>query len=173
MNAPDTIVVPDFSTTTLEAAQANTLAAVQAQVEHLNDALKSNYLTTFNNWAQSVLAGRSDNSNPPKPPMAFTVGYFNDPTTGGGSATPGPYQNKVVEWAYPAQSSSPVCAMPAVPSLPAAPPPLPERDNIKNVPLGDTLPVGFKMTDPATGHVYQKQASPTPFGLAYFYTRVA
>jgi hypothetical protein len=41
------------------------------------------------------------------------------------------------------------------------------------VPLGDTLPVGIKMTDPATGAVYQKQASPTPFGTAYFYVRVA
>jgi hypothetical protein len=150
--------------TTLEAAQANTLAAVQIQVGHLNDALRANYLTTFSNWSQSVLAGRSDNGNPPQPPMAFLVGYFDDPTTGGGKMTPGPYANKVVQWAYPAQGSNPVCPMPAVPSVPAPPPPLPERDDIKNVPLGDTLPVGFKMTDPATGHVFQKQASPTPFG---------
>jgi hypothetical protein len=33
--------------------------------------------------------------------------------------------------------------------------------------------VGFKMTDPANGRIYQKQASPTPFGIAYFYARVA
>jgi hypothetical protein len=170
MSAPDTTVL-SFSMTTLEAAQANTLAAVQVQVEHLNDALKANYLTTFNNWAQSVLAGRSDNGNPPHPPLAFAVGYFNDPTTGPGSL--GPYGNKTVQWAYPATGDVPVCPMPAVPSIPAPPPPLPERDDIKNVPLGDTLPVGFKMADPATGHVYQKQASPTPFGIAYFYARVA
>jgi len=168
MNASDTTIA-GFSMTTLEAAQANTLAAVQIQVEHLNDALKSNYATTFGNWAQSVLAGRSDNSNPPKPPTAFVVGYFNDPTTGNG----GPYGDKIVQWAYPAQGKAPVCAMPAIPSVPAPPPPLPERDDIKNVPAGDTLPVGFKMTDPATGHVYQKQASPTPFGIAYFYARIA
>jgi hypothetical protein len=172
MSAPDT-TVSNLSLTTLEAAQANTLAAVQAQVSNLNNALKVNYLTTFNNWSQSVLAGRSDNTNPPQPPMAYVVGYFNDPTTGGGQLTPGPYANTVVQWAYPAQGNTAVCTTPAIPSVPAPPPALPDRDDIKNVPLGDTLPVGFKMTDPATGHIYQKQASPTPFGIAYFYARVA
>jgi hypothetical protein len=163
---------PDFSSTTLEAAQANALAAVSQQVARLNDSLKAGYLNSFNNWAQSILAGRP-NGDPPKPPMAFVVGYFNDPTTGGGAATPGPYANKVVQWAYPAVGRDPVCPMPPVPSIPAPPPPMPERDDIKNVPLGDTLPVGFKMTDPNTGFVYQKQGSPTPFGIAYFYVRVA
>lgn len=161
----------DFSATSLQAAQANALAAVQQQVANLNEVLKSNYLTAFNNWSQSVLAGRSDDSNPPHPPNAYVVGYFNDPTTGPGSL--GPYGNQVVQWAYPAAGTTPVCAMPAVPSIPPPPAPLPERDDIKNVPLGDTLPVGFKTTDPATGAVYQKQASPTPFGIAYFYVRVA
>ena len=161
---------PDFSLTTLEAAQANTLAAVQLQVANLNDGLKSNYLTAFGNWSQSVLAGRSDNSNPPQAPKAFVVGYFNDPTTGPGSI--GPYGNRVVQWAYPATGTDPVCAMPAIPSIPKPPAPLPERDDIRNVPLGDTLPVGFKMTV-ADGGVWQKQASPTPFGIAYFYARVA
>ena len=163
--------IPDYSVTSLQAAQANALAATQQQVSNLNDALKSNYLTTFNNWAQSVLAGRSDNSNPPQPPKAFVVGYFTDPTSGPGAS--GAYGTMPIQWPYPAAGSDPVCPMPAIPSVPAPPPPLPERDDIKNVPLGDTLPVGFKMTDPATGHVYQKQASPTPFGIAYFYARVA
>jgi hypothetical protein len=171
MSAPDNTI--SDSLTTLEAAQANTLAAVQVQVAHLNDVLKTNYLTQFNDWANQVLASRSDNTNPPQPPKVYVVGYFNDPTTGGGGSTPGPYANKVVQWAYPMQGTDPVCPMPAVPSIPAPQPPLPERDDIKNVPHGDTLPVGFKMTDPGTGHVYQKQASPTPFGIAYFYARVA
>jgi hypothetical protein len=171
MSAPEMSAIPDFSWTTIEAAQANTLAAIQLQVTNLNQALKTNYTTTFNNWATSVLAGRSDNSNPPQPPMAFVVGYFNDPTTGPGSV--GPYTQAPVQWAYPAVGAKPVCDMPPVPSVPKAPDPLPERDDIKNVPVGDNLPVGFKMTDPATGHVYQKQSSPTPFGIAYFYVRVA
>src|SRR5262249_44465409 len=100
MNASNT-TLSDSSMTTLEAAQANTLAAVQIQVEHLNDALKSNYVTTFSNWTQSVVAGRNDNSNPPRPPMAYIVGYFNDPTTGNG----GPYGNMIVQWPYPAQGN--------------------------------------------------------------------
>jgi len=161
---------PDFSVTTLEAAQANTLAAVQLQVADLNDGLKSNYLTTFTNWSQSVLAGRCDNSNPPQPPKALVVGCFNDPTTGPGS--PGVYAGKAVQWAYPATGTDPG-PMPVIPSIPAPPPPLPERDDIKIVPLGDTLPVGFTMTEPANGRIYAKQASPTPFGIAYFYARVA
>ena len=163
----------DFSMTTLEAAQANTLAAVQIQVANLNASRKADYLTKFDNWAQSVLAGRSDNSNQPQPPKEFVVGYFNDPTTGGGDSTPGQYANQVVKWAYPALGTEPVCAMPPIPSIPAPQAALPERDDIKNVPLGDVFPVGFKVTDPSTGHVYQKQSSPTPFGIAYFYARVA
>jgi len=86
------------------------------------------------------------------------VGYFNDPTTGPGSA--GVYAGKVVQWAYPATGTDPVCPMPVIPSIPAPPPPLPERDDIKIVPLGDTLPVGFKMTDPANGRIYQKPCQP-------------
>jgi len=175
MSAPETIIsgAPDFSMTTVEAAQANTLAAVTAQVAKMNDALKADYLTKFNNWSISVLAGRSDNSNPPKPPMAFAVGYFDDPTTGKGTLTPGPYAYRVIQWAYPAVGNQPVCDMPPIPSIPQRQAALPERDDVRNVPAGDTMPVGFKITDPATGHVYQKQSSPTPFGIAYFYTRVA
>ena len=164
---------PDFSMTTLEAAQSNTLAAVQNQVKALNDSLQADYLTKFNNWATSVLAGRWDNSDPPQPPKAFVVGYFSDPTTGGGSSTPGPYANQVVKWAYPAVGTEPVCSRPPLPSVPPPQAALPEREDIKNVPLGDVFPVGFKVTDPSTGHVYQKQSSPTPFGTAYFYARVA
>ena len=160
----------DESVVSLETAQANTLAAVQTQVANLNDNLKSNYLTAFNNWSISVLAGRSDNTNPPQPPKAYVVGYFTDPTTGPGSN--GAYTKDPVQWAYPAVGSDPVCPMPPVPSVPKPPAPLPEREDIRNVPLGDTLPVGFKMTAP-DGSVWQKQASPTPFGIAYFYVRVS
>ena len=161
----------DSSLTTLEAAQANTLAAVQLQVANLNTDLRSNYLAVFGSWAQSVLAGRSDNSTPPQPPKAFVVGYFTDPTTGGGTLTPGPYANTPVQWPYPAVGTQPVCDLPPIPSAPKPPVPVPERDDIRNVPVGDTLPVGFKTTAP-DGGVWQKQASPTPFGVAYYYVRV-
>ena len=71
---------PDFSQTTLEAAMANTLAAVTLQVQQFNEQLKAGYQTTFNNWSISVQAGRLDNVNPPKPPNAYVVGFFTDST---------------------------------------------------------------------------------------------
>ena len=156
------MIVPDFSMTTLEAAMANTLAAVKSQVDALNEQLKSSYLNTFNNWALSVTAGRSDNTNPPQPPNAYVVGSFTDST------------NSQAQWAYPATGTTPVCAMPAIPpaSKPYTPPVLPEPDNIRNVPLGDNMPVGFVLLAPDGGK-WQKQSSQTPFGTAYFYARVA
>ena len=171
MSTPE-MTITNLSMTMLEVAQANTLAAVKDQVGRLNDVLKSNYLTAFGNWSQSVMAGRSDNSNPPKPPMGYVLGFFDDPTTGPGNPQ-SPYGDKVVQWAYPAAGTDPVCPLPPIPSIPPPPAALPERDDIRNVQLGDTLPVGFKVTDTTNGHVYQKQASPTPFGIAYFYARVA
>src|SRR5947208_9634234 len=102
--------IPDFAATTLQAAQANTLAAIKGQVANLNDQLKSSYLTGFNNWALNVTAGRAPNTDPPKPPNAYVVGYFNDPTSGPGSL--GPYGDKIVQWAYPAVGKEPACEMP-------------------------------------------------------------
>ena len=159
-------------TNLLGAAQANTLAAAQRQVKDWNENLKSNYLTAFDNWSQSVLAGRADNSNPPKPPNGYVVSYFTDPTTGPGSL--GPYGETPIQWAYPAEGIQPVCAMPPVPptAKPYVPPVLPEPDNIRNVPVGDTMPVGYRITT-ADGSVWQKQASPTPFGVEYFYSRLS
>jgi hypothetical protein len=156
------MITADFSMTTLEAAMANTTAAVKSQIEAFNTQLKSSYLTTFNNWSLSVTAGRADNTNPPQPPNAYVVAYFTDPT------------NSAAQWAYPAVGTTPVCAMPPIPPAikPYMPPVLPEPETIRNVPLGDTMPVGFVVTD-ETGARWQKQSSHTPFGIAYFYARVA
>jgi hypothetical protein len=152
----------DFAATTLQAAMANSRAGVQSQVSALNVALQTDYLTVFNNWAISVLAGRSDNSNPPKPPDAYVVGFVTDST------------NPLAQWAYPVTGNDPVCAMPPVPpaSKPYVPPVIPEPDNVRNVPAGDTMPVGYRLTA-ADGSVWQKQASPTPFGIEYYYARIA
>ena len=158
----------------LDAAQQNVLASVQAQVANLNAALVANYTAQFGSWAQSVQSGHIDNSNPPKPPNGYVVGYFNDPTTGGGAATPGVYAGTVVQWAYPATGPLPVCAMPPIPpnAGPTNQTPLTTLDSVlKNVPVGDTLPVGFKTTAP-DGSVWQKQVSPTPWGVAYFYAKI-
>lgn len=153
---------PDFSQTTLEAAMANTLAAVKIQVDQFNEQAKGNYLTAFDNWSISVVAGRIDNTNPPQPPNGFVVGLFTDPT------------NNRALWAYPAAGTAPVMPMPPIPpaSKPYTPPVLPEPDFIRNVPVGDTMPVGFILTA-ANGARWQKQSSHTPFGTAYFYAKVA
>jgi hypothetical protein len=156
----------------MDAAQANTLAAVQRQVQDWNNVLKTNYLTAFDNWSQTVLAGRADNSNPPQPPKAYVVGHFTDPTSGPGSL--GPYGDTPIVWPYPAVGKDPVCAMPAVPASikPYTPPVIPEPDNVRNVPVGDTMPVGYRIKT-SDGSVWQKQASPTPFGVEYYYTRLS
>jgi hypothetical protein len=152
---------PDFSQTTLEAAMANSSAAVTIQVDQFNQQLKAGYLTTFNNWSISVTAGRIDNSNPPKPPNAYVVGYFTDST------------NNQARWAYPMVGCTPVCEMPAIPPCaPPPPPPLPEPEHVRNVPVGDNLPVGFVVTAP-DGSRWQKQASLTLFGVAHFYARIS
>jgi hypothetical protein len=153
---------PDFSQTTLEAAMANTLAAVNLQVEQFNQQIKAGYLTTFNNWSISVMAGRLDNTNPPKPPNAYVVGFFTDST------------NSKAQWAYPMTGTAPVCEMPPVPPVvkPYVPPVLPEPETVRNVPVGDTLPVGFIVTGP-DGTRWQKHSSHTPFGVAYYYARLS
>jgi hypothetical protein len=153
---------PDYSATTLQAAMANATAAVTAQVDQLNQQITTLYLNAFNGWSSNVVAGRIDNSNPPQPPNAYVVGYFTDST------------NPNAQWAYPAIGDKPVCTMPPVPpaAKPYVPVVLPEPDNIRNVPPGDTMPVGYTFIAPDGGK-WQKQCNPTPFGMAYYYARVA
>jgi hypothetical protein len=142
--------------TTLAAAQANTLASSTATAQHLNDELKNRYLSAFNDWTISVLAGRIDNSNPPQPPAGYDV-------------VTGPEG-----FAWPALGTTPVAVMPPVPPDHSKPQvqTFPEPDNIRNVPPGDTMPVGYTLNAP-DGSRWQKQASPTPFGVAYYYAKVA
>jgi hypothetical protein len=158
----------DFSTTTLQAAMANVTAGVQQQVVSLNAAMQADYLVTFNNWAERVIVGQAPEVNPPQPPNAYIVGYFTDST------------NPNAQWAYPVTGTQPVCVMPPLPVVPAATPAAsapastaPAQIGSKqNVPVGDTMPVGAIVTAP-DGTVWQKMASLTPFGTAYYYERVA
>ena len=53
---------PDFSQTTLEAAMANTLAAVKIQVDQFNEQVKANYLTSFDNEEHSIGGARTQRS---------------------------------------------------------------------------------------------------------------
>jgi hypothetical protein len=130
--------------------------ARRAQVGLLNENLRIQYQTAFGGWSTSVLAGRIPNTNPPQPPRKYVIAIGED------------------GWAYPNQGSEPVCDLPPIPTVPPpyTPPVLPEPANVRNVPAGDSMPVGYVLTA-ADGSRWQKQTSPTPFGVAYFYARVA
>jgi hypothetical protein len=152
----------DVSATTLAAAQANVQASSLAQAALLNENLKTIYLSAFHDWTISVVAGRIDNANPPKPPAGWVVVPVEDPTWPG------------VFWDFPQKSGPPVCEMPPVPDDCSKPKPKPiaPPGNLMNVPPGDNMPVGYIATAP-DGAQWQKQASATPFGIAYYYVRIA
>ena len=155
----------DFSAVTLDAAMANVETGAHQQVAALNAALQADYLVDFNNWAQRVIAGQSPEVNPPQPPDSYLVGHFTDST------------NPNAIWAYPVIGTLPVCVMPPLPVMPAVAAPASgaaasQIGSKQNVPAGDTMPVGYKATAP-DGSVWQKMASLTPFGTAYYYERVA
>lgn len=153
--------VPDFSQTTLEAAMANTEAAVKIQVDLFNAQLIADYKTKFGNWSVNLVAGR-DAGPMPEVPYGFMVGHFTDET------------NSNAKWAFPQKGADRVMAplIPPPTPKPYVPPVLPEPENIRNVPLGDTMPVGFTFTLP-DGSKWQKQSSHTPFGIAYFYLKIS
>ena len=96
-----------------------------------------------------------DNTNPPKPFPGYDVVTSEE------------------GFAYPALGNKPVCEMPEIPADYSKPfvQALPEPDHIRNVPKGDTTPVGFIITS-EDGAQWQKKRSVTPFGVAYFYERV-
>jgi hypothetical protein len=141
----------------LENAIANTLASSTASAEYLNNELKLRYNQGFDSWKIMVLAGKIDNLNPPKPMNGYIVV----------KAESG--------FSYPEVGMAPVCEprtdIPADYSKPQVLD-LPEPDHVRNVPKGDTMPVGLVATD-SEGRRWQKQSSVTPFGKVFFYARVA
>jgi hypothetical protein len=151
------MALPDYAATSLAAAQANALAAIQLQVANLNNNLKSNYLTAFNNWLINWNAGRvSDKTTAPLPPNGYIIGFFNDPTTGPGSL--GPYGDEVIQWPYPQVGTAAVTDQPPIPAIPPAQGSLGPNHIHVGVSLGsgwwstgadDTFPPG-KTTPPVT-----------------------
>jgi hypothetical protein len=152
-----TILFNSTWATTLEAAIANTLASSTAMVVHLNSQLKNRYDSNFESWKTMVLAGKIDNTNPPQPPTGYELVTGKD------------------GFAYPEMGTNPVCELrrdiPPDYSKPFVLV-LPEPEHVRNVPKDDVMPVGYVATDPE-GRRWQKQSSITPFGVAYFYQRVA
>lgn len=142
--------------TTLAAAIANTLASSTAMAAHLNDELKRSYDQRFESWKVMVLAGKIDNTNPPRVPFGYKLETNSD------------------GFSFPALGSNLVCEprtdIPADYSKPQVQS-LPEPEYVRNVAKGDTLPVGYVMTD-EKGNRWQKQQSVTPFGLAQYWARL-
>jgi len=148
---------PDTGTTPnpmLQQAQANYVAEAASVAATLNQNLADNYHVGFQNWAGQVLAGKIPNTDPPQPPPAYLAVKASN------------------GWSYVIRGGEPVCAVPAIPQLPPPAPPIPEPDNVRNVPAGDTMPVGYVVIAP-DGSRWQKNGSPTPFGRAYFYLKLA
>jgi hypothetical protein len=134
-------------------ALANYVAEAATVTAMLNQSLIDNYTVGFQNWAGQVLNGAIPNTNPPQPPGAWLAVKASN------------------GWSYVIRGNGPVCAVPPIPSVPPPSPPLPEPDNVRNVPLGDTMPVGYIVIAPDGGR-WQKKSSPTPFGMAYFYAKL-
>lgn len=138
-----------------QAAMDATQALVAREVTLLNDNLRTQYQQGFNNWSQAVILGKIPNSNPPQPPTGYVALMGDD------------------GWAFFGKATTPVCGVPPIPAEPPAwmPPAIPEPANVRNVPAGDTMPVGYVLTAP-DGCRWQKQGSPTPFGVEYYYARM-
>ncbi len=163
LSVPGGYLLPDLSLsayeTTLTAAIAHTLASSTAQVAHLNRELRKLYLMRFADWAANVDAGRIPNTGWPLPPMRYEL--FEDS----------------LGFSWPAEGESePVSEVPPIPADRTKPqvPEIVEGNevgSVRNVSKGDTLPAGAMVTAP-DGGVWQKMASPTPFGVAYYWQRV-
>jgi hypothetical protein len=119
----------------------------------LNANLKAVYLTGFQNWANEVAAGKVPNTDPPKPPVAYISAMASD------------------GWTYVIKGTDPVCPVPPIPPVSTVPSTWFKLDYVQNVPVGDTMPLGFVLTAP-DGTKWQKQSSVTPFGVSFFYLRI-
>lgn len=158
----------------LAAAQQNALSSVNHEIADLNAQAQDNFKTAWNNWLLNWNAGRvADKSTAPKPPAGYVLAFFNDPTTGPGAPAPGPYGDMVIQWPYPALGTNPVVPQPPIPDVPA--PQVSQNatgnGSVQNVAAGDTLPVG-SIVKSADGSSWEKMATPTPWGVAFYYQKV-
>jgi hypothetical protein len=80
----------------------------------------------------------------------------------------------IIQWPYPSQTGPPVVPAPPIPTFKVSPSSWFQAVNgtVINCAAGDTAPAGFVVTDP-TGAKWVKTFSPTPFGTACYYSKVA
>ncbi|HXB69024.1 MAG TPA: hypothetical protein VNY05_12315 [Candidatus Acidoferrales bacterium] len=139
---------------------ATQLRSVTLQVAALNAMLTSLYLAAFDSWLGSWTGGRiTDKTTAPVPPAGYLVSRSTDEA---GDMLTGAAVGTVA-----------VCAQPAIPEQPAPQvhPVWTGNATLMNVPAGDTMPIGSIIPSPDGGK-WQKMASPTPFGMAYYYAKV-
>lgn len=141
--------------TSIEAARANTLNSSVYMVNLKNQELIDAYNSNFDAWKEMVVAGQRDTSNPPQPPSGWRLSAPNEHG-----------------FIFYERGTEPVC--PARTDIPVVNPVAPswfENPDIRNVPPGDTTPVGAIVTAP-DGSRWQKMSNNTPFGVATWYQRV-
>ncbi len=89
------------------AAMSNSLVAVQKQINDWNSSLIADYTVKHDNWVQTEL-NRPGTLPEPQPPMAWVMGWAQDPTSGPGSL--GIWGDTIIWWPTPIQGTHPVCA---------------------------------------------------------------
>jgi hypothetical protein len=135
----------------IAAALANYKQWADAVAGSLNASLKAIYLSAFQDYANNTAAGKV--ATAPTPPMAYISAKASD------------------GWTYVIKGTDPVCPVQQLPPATPVVTSFQHIDYVQNVPVGDTMPLGYIATAP-DGTRWQKQSSPTPFGTAYFYARL-
>lgn len=159
---------------TLAQAQSNTYFAISHLVDQMNASKTQDFLNAWARWKSDFISGTAGLETMPKVPKSYVIGYFTDPTTGGGESTPGQYANQRVQWPYPSQTGEPLLPQPPVPAKPAVVAATwfnALGGSVVTAVAGDNTPVGVTITD-SNGQKWIKKSSPTPFGTAYFYEKV-
>ena len=112
---------------TLANARNNSAIAARNNASLLNASVLLIYMGRFNSWAQQVVAGKIDNTEPPKPPPAWVTGV--DATSG---------------YSFVEVGTAPICPMPPIPAshvqLQPTPPP-------HNMDIGTNIEVSGQPSD--------------------------
>jgi hypothetical protein len=140
---------------TLANARNNSVISARNNASTLNASVLTIYMGKFNDWAQQVVAGKIDNTNPPQPPPAWATAI--DPATG---------------YSYVEIGTAPICAMPPIPGSHVQTQPVPPPHNLDigpNIavsgepsayfsvgpmdswPIGKTTPPNARSSDGVTG----------------------
>ena len=129
---------------TLQNALNNSALAARNQASLYNATVLAVYMNKFNGWAQSVVAGKIDNTNPPQPPPAWIT--------------------EVMESGYScaAIGTAPICPMPPIPAshVQVLPVPPPNNIDIGTCILIGTTPSAYYRVGPMDSWPIGKETPP-------------